>query len=111
MDYPMDTHKRSFMKTISWRVVATVVTGLITLCPPGREVGNGKARSRRSAASPNLLTGPPGRNRQSRPAGARKETGEHGPPRRPGEPEHLHHSRCVPQVPGPRDAVVDRGGL
>ena len=32
----MDTHRRSFMKTISWRVVATVVTGLITLWLTGR---------------------------------------------------------------------------
>src|SRR3990172_4141958 len=78
---------------------------------PGWDVGGGRGRSTRSAGSTNRLTGPTGRNRQSRPSGARKETGEHGPPRRPGEPEHLHHSRGVPQVPGPRDAVVDREGF
>ena len=32
----MDTHRRSFLKTISWRVVATVITGLITLWLTGR---------------------------------------------------------------------------
>ena len=32
----MDTHRRSFLKTITWRVVATVVTGLITLWLTGR---------------------------------------------------------------------------
>lgn len=26
----MDTHRRSFLKTISWRVVATLVTGGVT---------------------------------------------------------------------------------
>src|SRR4030067_439914 len=38
MDYPMDTHRRSFMKTISWRVVGTVGTGLTTLWLPRQTV-------------------------------------------------------------------------
>ena len=37
MDYQkLDTHKRSFLKTISWRVVATLITGVVTLALTGR---------------------------------------------------------------------------
>ena len=32
----MDTHERSFLKTISWRVVATLITGVVTLALTGR---------------------------------------------------------------------------
>ncbi|HBO69178.1 MAG TPA: hypothetical protein DD658_03145 [Deltaproteobacteria bacterium] len=32
----MDTHRRSFLKTISWRVVATLITGVVTLALTGR---------------------------------------------------------------------------
>jgi len=32
----LDTHRRSFLKTISWRVVATIITGLVTLVLTGR---------------------------------------------------------------------------
>ena len=32
----MDTHKRSIAKTISWRVVATVITGIVTYILTGR---------------------------------------------------------------------------
>ncbi len=32
----MDTHKRSIAKTISWRVVATVITGVVTFILTGR---------------------------------------------------------------------------
>ena len=32
----MDTHRRSFLKTISWRLVATVVTAAVTLALTGR---------------------------------------------------------------------------
>jgi len=32
----LDTHKRSIAKTISWRVVATVITGIVTYILTGR---------------------------------------------------------------------------
>ena len=32
----MDTQKRSILKTISWRVVATLVTGLVAFAVTGR---------------------------------------------------------------------------
>ena len=32
----MDTHKRSIAKTISWRVVATILTGVVTYLLTGR---------------------------------------------------------------------------
>ncbi|GAB4364664.1 MAG: hypothetical protein Kow00128_06530 [Deltaproteobacteria bacterium] len=32
----MDTQRRSLIKTISWRVVATLITGLVTLLLTGR---------------------------------------------------------------------------
>jgi uncharacterized membrane protein len=32
----LDTHKRSIAKTISWRVVATIVTGVVTYLLTGR---------------------------------------------------------------------------
>lgn len=32
----MDTHKRSIAKTISWRVVATIITGVVTYFLTGR---------------------------------------------------------------------------
>ena len=32
----MDTHKRSIAKTISWRVVATFITGVVTFILTGR---------------------------------------------------------------------------
>lgn len=32
----MDTHGRSFLKTLSWRLTATVITGLVTLVLTGR---------------------------------------------------------------------------
>ena len=36
MGYSMDTHRRSFLKTISWRLVATVITAVVTLALTGR---------------------------------------------------------------------------
>ena len=32
----MDTHKRSIAKTISWRVVASIITGVVTFFLTGR---------------------------------------------------------------------------
>jgi len=32
----LDTHKRSIAKTISWRVVATFITGVVTFILTGR---------------------------------------------------------------------------
>lgn len=32
----MDTHKRSIAKTISWRVAATIITGVVTYFLTGR---------------------------------------------------------------------------
>lgn len=32
----MDTHKRSIAKTISWRVMATIITGVVTYFLTGR---------------------------------------------------------------------------
>ena len=32
----MDTHNRSIAKTISWRVVATIITGVVTYFLTGR---------------------------------------------------------------------------
>lgn len=32
----MDSHRRSFLKTISWRVAATLITGVVTLILTGR---------------------------------------------------------------------------
>jgi adenylylsulfate kinase len=32
----MDTHRRSFLKTISWRVVATIVTCIVAYIVTGR---------------------------------------------------------------------------
>jgi uncharacterized membrane protein len=32
----LDTHKRSIAKTISWRVVATIITGIVTYFLTGR---------------------------------------------------------------------------
>ncbi|MCL5885083.1 MAG: DUF2061 domain-containing protein [Deltaproteobacteria bacterium] len=32
----MDTHKRSIVKTISWRAVATIITGVVTYFLTGR---------------------------------------------------------------------------
>ena len=32
----MDTHRRSILKTISWRVVATLVTGVVAFIVTGR---------------------------------------------------------------------------
>ena len=32
----MDTHRRSFLKTISWRAAATLITALVTLALTGR---------------------------------------------------------------------------
>ena len=32
----LDTHRRSFLKTISWRVVATLITGVVTYVLTGR---------------------------------------------------------------------------
>lgn len=32
----MDTHRRSILKTISWRVVATLVTGVVAYLVTGR---------------------------------------------------------------------------
>ena len=32
----MDTHRRSILKTISWRVVATLLTGVVTFVVTGR---------------------------------------------------------------------------
>lgn len=36
MDFILDTHKRTILKTISWRVVATLVTGVVTYIVTGR---------------------------------------------------------------------------
>lgn len=32
----MDSHRRSLLKTISWRVMATLITGVVTLILTGR---------------------------------------------------------------------------
>ena len=32
----MESHKRSVLKTISWRVVATIITGVVTYVLTGR---------------------------------------------------------------------------
>ena len=32
----METHKRSLVKTISWRIVATIITGIVTYLLTGR---------------------------------------------------------------------------
>lgn len=32
----MDTHRRSILKTVSWRLVATLITGAVTLALTGR---------------------------------------------------------------------------
>jgi adenylylsulfate kinase len=36
MDFIMDTHRRSILKTISWRVVATLLTTGVTFVVTGR---------------------------------------------------------------------------
>lgn len=32
----MDTHRRSILKTVSWRLVATLITGAVTFALTGR---------------------------------------------------------------------------
>lgn len=34
--YPLDSHRRSIAKTLSWRLLATLITGAITLALTGR---------------------------------------------------------------------------